>query len=125
MKTAKGKGEKTLLEGSLYEDLWEQDTRAQRILSESTGLEEAREGLANYLDNLEWRYRYGEVELHPLEWTTALEAIAVFKNLISPRDEKIAGISTLEYLWRLARDEEAAGEVSEGFIEESRHLFRA
>ena len=125
MKVVGEKKEEIPVQEKIQEDLWEQDPRIQGILIESASLGEARERLAKYLNDLEWRYRHGEVELHPLEWATAMEAIEVFKNLISPRDEKIAGISTLEYLWRLARDEEAAGEVSEGFIEEFRHLFRA
>lgn len=103
-------------------DIGEQGREIYRLLSEGGSPEEARERLINYLNDLEWRYRYGEVEFHRLEWATAMEAIKVFKNLISPRNEKIVGFSTLEHLWRLAGRE---GAVERGFIEEFKHLFRA
>jgi len=75
---------------------------------------------------LEWKYREGKEELHKLEYATALEAIKVFNNLISLRNEKIAGFSTLDYLWSLAKDsQEITEEVSDGFLEEFFHLFKA
>jgi len=109
-----------------YEGLWEQDPRIQKILIESISLEETRGALANYLNDLEWKYRREEIKLHKLEWATAMEAIKVFNNIISPRNEKIAGLSTLEYLWRLARGEASVrDEIADGFIEEFKHLFKA
>lgn len=125
MAAAGEKEELTLLKEERRAGLWEEGPKAHKILRESVSLEEAREALASYLNDLEWQYRDQEIGVHKLEWAAAMEAIKVFKNLISPRDEKIARISTLEYLWRLARDREAAREVSEGFIEEFRHLFKA
>jgi len=120
---------------TLLKELWKEGPTVHRILRESPTLEEARERLARYLDELEWHYRALDsargAALHPLEWATALEAIEVFKNLISPRNERLAGVSTLEWLWRLAQapdspdSSEAIEKLSEGFIEEFRHLFRA
>ncbi len=75
---------------------------------------------------MEWKYREGKEELHKLEYATALEAIKVFNNLISLRNEKIAGFSTLDYLWSLAKDnQEITEEVSDSFLEEFFHLFKA
>ncbi len=93
------------------------------LLNECSDIEEARRTLVLYLDRCEWSYRSGEIDLHLLERATTLEAIKVFKNLISPRNEKLAGMSTLELLWKLARGEDV--EVSEGFIEEINHLLTA
>ncbi|GAI57184.1 unnamed protein product, partial [marine sediment metagenome] len=40
--------------------------------------------------------------------------------------EKIAGFSTLDYLWSLAKDnQEIIEEINEGFLEEFIHLFKA
>ncbi|GAF84786.1 unnamed protein product, partial [marine sediment metagenome] len=76
--------------------------------------------------DLEWKYRGGEEVLHKLEYATALESIKVFNNLISLRNEKIAGFSTLDYLWSLAKDnQDIIEEISEGFLEEFIHLFKA
>ena len=108
------------------QEFWAQDPIIYQILRESQTLEEGRQALFDYLKGLEWRYRRGEVDLHKLEWATAMEGLKVFTNLISPRNEAIAGFSTLEPLWRLARDEEGGGEtLDEGFVEEFSHLFKA
>ena len=107
-------------------ELWAQDPIIYRILRESQTLEEGRQALFNYLKDLEWHYRRDGVDLHKLEWATAMEGLRVFEDLISPRNEAIAGFSTLEHLWRLAREEERVGEtLDEGFIEEFKHLFKA
>jgi lysine 2,3-aminomutase len=109
-----------------YEDLWERDPAIHRLLRESESLEVGRERLFNYLKDLEWKYRCGKLDGHKLEWATAMEALKVFYNLLSPRNEQIAGFGTLTYLWRLAREDETVqSEISLGFIEEFKHLFKA
>ncbi len=110
----------------LLEKLWAEDQSIYKILRTSDSVEEARKRLYQYLSDLEWRYRSGEAELHPLIEAQALESIRVFRNIISPRNEKLSGYSALSYLWRLARgDEKALEEVDEGFILEMIHLFKA
>jgi len=116
----------TRLSEQWYEDLWEHDPTIHRILQESESLEVGREKLFNYLKGLEWRYRCGQLDGHKLDWATAMEALKVFCNILSPRNEQIAGFGTLTYLWRLAREDETVqDEISPGFVEEFRHLFKA
>jgi len=113
-------------EEAALDDLWEYDQQVYRILRESQDMEEGRAALFNYLKDLEWKYRCGEMNLHKLEWATAMEALHVFNNLISPRNEKIAGFSTLEYLWRLANGGWGSDDgPSPGFVEEFKHLLKA
>ena len=107
----------------MTDDLWEHDRQVYRILRESQDVEEGRRALFNYLKDLEWKYRRGENDLHRLEYATAMEALRVFSNLISPRNEEIAGFSTLEYLWRLANGSD--DDASPGFVEEFKHLLKA
>lgn len=110
----------------LLEQLWAEDRSIYKILRTSNDVEEARRRLYYYLNELEWRYRSGQVELHPLIEAQALESIRVFKNIISPRNEELSGYSALSYLWRLAHgDEEAMNRVDEGFVLEMIHLFKA
>lgn len=107
-------------------DLWDQDPEVYTILIQSKSLREARKKLSQYLDTLEWNYRSGEDHLHKLEWATAMEAIKVFKSLVSARSEEISGVSTLEYIWKLAKGDEKVGDkLSDGFIQEFKHLFKA
>ncbi len=108
------------------EDLWEHDPVIHRLLRESESPEAGREKLFNYLKDLEWKYRCGQLNGHKLDWATAMDALRVFYNILSPRNEQIAGFETLSYLWRLARgDETVWDEIGPGFIEEFKHLFKA
>ena len=111
---------------SLIKKLWRENPEIFKLLKESENLKEVRQKLFEFYKDLEWKYREGKEELHKLEYATALEAIKVFNNLISLRNEKIAGFSTLDYLWSLAKDnQEIIEEASNGFIEEFIHLFKA
>ncbi len=111
---------------SLIEKLWRKNPEIFKLLKECENLEEARKKLFKFSKDLEWKYREGKEVLHKLEYATALEAIKVFNNLISLRNEKIAGFSTLDYLWSLAKDnQKITEEVDDGFLEEFIHLFKA
>lgn len=111
---------------SLIEELWKENPEIFKLLKESEDLEKARQGLFKFSKDLEWKYREGKEELHKLEYATALEAIKVFNNFISPRNEEISGFSTLDYLRNLAKDDQGiTEEVSDGFLEEFIHLFKA
>lgn len=108
------------------EELWKEDPTIYKILKESSGVEEARTRIYEYLCRLEWEYRCGRRNVHPLIEAVALDAIRVFKNIISPRNEVLTGYSALWYLWRLAKgDEKVRREVDVGFILEFKHLFKA
>ena len=107
-------------------DLWTHDRQVYHILRESRDVEDARSTLFNYLKDLEWQYRRGEIKMHRLEYAAAMEALRVFNNLISPRNEKVAGFSTLEHLRRLANGSPSSDNgPAPGFVEEFRHLLKA
>jgi lysine 2,3-aminomutase len=111
---------------SLIEKLWRENPEIFKLLKKCENLEEARKKLFKFSKDLEWKYREGEEVLHKLEYATALEAIKVFNNFISLRNEKITGFSTLDYLRNLTKDDQGiTEEVSDGFLEEFIHLFKA
>jgi len=103
--------------------LWEEDPTVGTCLAESDTLVEARDRLLDYLSDREEALRVGASEIDRIEWTTALETIAVLKSLLSPENEAIAGFSTLEQLWQLARGH--GDEIDPGFVDEFVHLIRA
>lgn len=114
------------MKNKLIEDLWMENPDIYKILKESGDLEEARKKLFEFSKDLEWKYREGEEALHKLEYATALEAIKVFNNFVSPRNEEISGFSTLDYLRQIAKEnQKVIKEIDEGFLEEIIHLFRA
>ena len=108
----------------LVERLWDEDSMIVERLARSETLDEARHRLLDYLGELEEGLRAGAFDLDRLEWSSALDAIFMFKNLLSPENEAIAEFSTLEQLWRLARGHEDE-EMDPGFVDEFLHLFRA
>ena len=110
--------------GMLVERLWDEDSMIVERLARSETLDEARHRLLDYLGELEEGLRAGAFDLDRLEWSSALDAIFMFKNLLSPENEAIAEFSTLEQLWRLARGHEDE-EMDPGFVDEFLHLFRA
>ncbi|ACJ16757.1 Hypothetical UPF0069 protein [Thermococcus onnurineus NA1] len=96
------------------------------ILQKSESLEEAREKLLEFTKNLGWKFKSGEIEVSPLDRWLAIYACDVFENILSPYNEKAAGFSTLEYLWKAAKgDEKTLSVLTKGFLEEFRHLFLA
>ena len=97
------------------------------ILEESESVEEAREKLFEFCKELEWEIRMGRMKFkNEVDRWLSLKAIEVFLNIISKDNERLAGFSTLKYLWKAYKgDEEALKEIGEGFIEEFKHLFLA
>jgi len=111
---------------NFIQKLWKENPKLYKILKESKDLKDARGKLFEFSKDLEWKYREGEEELHKLEYATALEAIKVFNDFISLRNEEIAGFSTLYYLWSIAKNNQnVAEEISDSFIKDFIHFFRA
>ena len=106
------------------ERLWDEDPMIREALAESETLDEARHRLLDYLSELEEAVRAGAFDLDRIEWSSALDALFMFKNLLSLENEAIVGFSTLEALWRLARGHDDE-EIEPGFIEEFAHLLCA
>ncbi len=98
----------------------------KKILLTSESLEEARERLAKFAEDLLWKYKNGEIQIDAIDRWLAIESINVFLNMISEYGERAAGFSTLEYLWKAANgDKHVLSIITEGFVEEFRHLFKA
>lgn len=96
------------------------------ILQKSESLEEAREKLLKFAGSLRWKFKGGEIEADPIDRWLAIYACDIFENILSPYNEKTAGFSTLEYLWKASKgDEKILSILTRGFLEEFRHLFLA
>ena len=104
--------------------LWKEDPVFWDTLKTSASLEEARRGLHAHLSEIEAAHWVHGGELHQLERENALDRIAVFHEMLSLENERRAGFSTLETLWRLAQGK-VNPQVTAGFVEEVQHLLRA
>ncbi len=106
-----------------WQKCWDADPVIYILLKESDTLDIAREKLINYLEALEWSYRRDLNFIDSWDYILLKEAVRCMKNIISPRNERFAEVSSLDKLWTAAREGDA--EVSNYFIAEFEHLFKA
>jgi lysine 2,3-aminomutase len=93
------------------------------LLKESINIKTARLRMMDYLNNTEIAFRNDYYELSNAEYILLRQALGVLKNFFSNRYERIAETSPIEYLWKAARNGDC--EVTQDFIDEFEHLFRA
>jgi lysine 2,3-aminomutase len=93
------------------------------LLKESKTLESARNKVARYIEAREWTYSCDVGEIETWDYVLFKESIRTLKNIISPRNERISGTSSLENLWNAAVNGDA--QVSDDFVAEFVHLFKA
>jgi len=93
------------------------------LLKESINIEFCRQKIMNYLNAAEMAFRNDFYELSNAEFILFKHALLVLKNVFSKRYERIADTSPLEYLWKASRNGDS--EVTDDFIDEFEHLFRA
>lgn len=119
-------GLKQGIEHEKFLEIFEPLPEIKNILLTSESLEEAREKLSEFAEELLWKYKNGGIKVDPIDRWLAIESINVFLNIISEYGEKAAGFSTLEYLLKATKgDEHVLSIITEGFVEEFRHLFKA
>ncbi|RKZ29418.1 KamA family radical SAM protein [bacterium] len=108
---------------SRWQKCWDAAYEIYILLKESETLESAREKLIKYLEALDWSYRRDFGDIDSWEYILLKEAVRCLKNVISPRNERLAKNIPLKYLWTAARNGDA--DVSDHFIAEFEHLFKA
>jgi lysine 2,3-aminomutase len=106
-----------------WEECWDAAPDLHMLLKESKTLESARNKVARYTEAREWTYSCDVGEIETWDYVLFKEAMHTLRNIISPRNERIAGTSALENLWNAALNGDA--DVSEDFIDEFVHFFKA
>ncbi|MFC1743172.1 KamA family radical SAM protein [Candidatus Riflebacteria bacterium] len=106
--------------------LWKANPAIFKILKNANTLTKARNELFNYLNERERKILGLGSPLNIVEKTTVRESIRVFKSIIAPVNEMRTEISSLDCLWKLAREKwhNLKWKISIGFIYEFIHLFR-
>ncbi|MDD5476139.1 MAG: KamA family radical SAM protein [Syntrophales bacterium] len=106
--------------------LFETAPRLRNILLASNDVEIIRKEIRLYLYNeLMVHYdRNRSPDYHPLIWIAIRQAIATFENILSRRNERMAGFSFLQYIIDILHKQEGTRqeEPSPGFLEEIQHL---
>ncbi len=106
------------------EALWSADPEFHALLRDSSNLEDARKKIYEYISRLEIEVFSVDDDVHPLERANVRECIRVFRSILGPINEKKAGVSSLEILWKIAGNVPGSLEgVSKGFVLEFDHLL--
>lgn len=101
------------------------DTKIEQILLSDRPLEEKRLLLRNYLAGLLLPEHDGDRDLASLEWITCRDVMWVFRNILNPRNEELAGFSMLAYINNLLHSPESKDPPPKAdFLAELTHLFR-
>ena len=106
-----------------WKECWDAAPELHMLLKESKTLESARNKVARYIEAREWTYSCDLGEIENWEYVLFRDVIRTLKNIISPRNERIAGTSSLENLWQAALSGDA--DVSDDFVAEFIHFFKA
>jgi lysine 2,3-aminomutase len=96
------------------------------LIAQSRDQEDARRRLYRYLNGRQRALELGYKNFYALERANMRECLAVFRNVLSKRNEKMTGISTLSFLFHLIQDDnpDMIDQVTDGFVQEIVHLFR-
>ncbi len=108
---------------SRWYECWDAAPELYALLKESKTLESARNKVARYIEAREWTYSCDVGEIETWDYILFKEAARTLRNIISPRNERIAQTSALENLWKAAVNGDAA--VSDDFVDEFVHFFKA
>ena len=124
------KEEINLSKKEIIDLLFLEDANIKNIFNNASDLNELRENLFNYLNDLERSYfniyshKYSG-KMHIIKRDIAKECIRVFKNIIRTENEEIIGFSALDSLFKIYnKDEQLINEVGNGFILEFLFLIK-
>ncbi len=106
-----------------WKKLWHVAPDIYQLLKECKSIESARQKTMNYLNSTEMEFRNDYYDMTNSQFELFKNALNVLKNVFSKKYEGISSTSSLKYIWFAARKGDS--EVSDGFIDEFEHLFRA
>lgn len=94
------------------------------ILQNVADIECARKKMRGLMEKIEEDIEDSESKLHPLERIQVKQAVSIFRNLLSKRNEKITGHSFISILYNLINgDNKTYYLITRDFLEEFRHLL--
>ena len=101
------------------------DPELYDVLADSASLDECRHRVYRALNRREEELQAGTAGLHALEHDMARRCVRTLKDIVAPRNEALAGFSTLEMIWNVVRQGSPNGQpVEDGLVLEFVHLFR-
>lgn len=100
--------------------------KIEAILLESIPLEDKRLKLREHLAGMLIDISDISDPIRPMEWILRRDAVWVFRNILNPRSEDLAGFSVLEYIDAVINNSvtENMPDLSDGFVAEIEHLIK-
>jgi len=86
-----------------YELLWQVDPELHEALSRSKDVESARKAVMRLMWDREAVLHARDCHVHALERSNSIHCIRVVHNFLSPRNERVCGVSVISHLFDLSR----------------------
>lgn len=98
----------------------------ESIFLDTIPLEEKRLKLRRHLAGMLIENTDNTDPIRPMEWILVRDAVWVFRSILNPRSEELAGFSLLEFLDELLNSDQPARlqELTRGFVAEIEHLIQ-
>ncbi|MCG7845226.1 MAG: KamA family radical SAM protein [Methanomassiliicoccales archaeon] len=86
--------------------LWNADQEFHSALTNSSSVQGVREGVRRLLLRREKAFHDWDCSVDALERANAINCIRVMRNFISPRNERLSGVSVVEHIYELSRSDQ-------------------
>ena len=115
-----------LFDPKYAQKLFHLNSTIKSLLLEAQSVAEARQFVTTYINEYFIMLRRKNYIIPPLELHMRIACLQVFRKMVSPRSEKLAGFSIISLVWKLAnkRYDALPPDLSAGFFEELIHLFK-
>jgi lysine 2,3-aminomutase len=102
--------------------LWASDPRMHDALMSSDDAGSARSALFDLLKERESALHSRDCHIHALERSNSIHCIRVMRNFLSPRNERVGGVSVIKHLFDISRG--SIGDVHLAFVSDIMHIMR-
>ncbi len=102
--------------------LWSSDPQMHSALMSSEDERSARAALFDLLRERESALHSRDCNIHALERSNSIHCIRVMRNFLSPRNERVSGVSVIQHLYGLSRG--SIGNVHPAFVNDIMHIMK-
>ncbi|MBI0581812.1 MAG: KamA family radical SAM protein [Methanomassiliicoccales archaeon] len=102
--------------------LWASDPQMHEALSSADDVRSARSAMFDLLKERETELHSRNCHLHALERSNSLHSIRVMRNFLSPRNERVSGVSVMENLFNLSHG--SVNDVRQAFVSDIMHIMK-
>jgi len=102
--------------------LWASDPQMHDALMSSVDVRSARIALFDLLKERESALHSRDCHIHALERSNSIHCIRVMRNFLSPRNERVSGVSVVQSLHDISRG--STGNVHSAFVSDIMHIMK-